>query len=80
MTTALRPLTLGELLDRTFLLYRQHFVVFVGIAALPHLALLAFQLTSTTLQYQPALNVTTLLWLLGSVVMTLVTSRIAAVS
>jgi hypothetical protein len=29
----LRPLTLGELLDRTFLLYRKHFVLFVGLVA-----------------------------------------------
>jgi hypothetical protein len=33
MTTALRPLTLGELLDRTFQLYRNHFLLFVGISA-----------------------------------------------
>ncbi len=44
MTTALRPLSLGELLDRSFFLYRKHFALFVGIEALPHLVLLAFQL------------------------------------
>jgi uncharacterized membrane protein len=43
MTTALRPLSTGELLDRTFSLYRSHFVLFLGIFALPHLAVLAFQ-------------------------------------
>jgi hypothetical protein len=37
MTTQLRPLSTGELLDRTFSLYRSHFVVFLGIVALPHL-------------------------------------------
>ncbi len=31
----LRPLTLGELLDRTFSYYRQHFLLFVGIMAAP---------------------------------------------
>ena len=31
----LRPLSLGELLDRTFRLYRNHFALFVGIMALP---------------------------------------------
>jgi hypothetical protein len=31
----LRPLSLGELLDRTFTLYRNHFWVFVGIMAIP---------------------------------------------
>ena len=34
-TTELRPLSLGELLDRTFTLYRRHFWVFVGIMAVP---------------------------------------------
>jgi hypothetical protein len=43
MTTALRPLSTGELLDRTFSLYRSHFGLFVGIFALPHLVVLAFQ-------------------------------------
>ena len=44
MSTALRPLSTGELLDRTFSLYRTHFVLFVGIFALPHICVLAFQL------------------------------------
>jgi Membrane domain of glycerophosphoryl diester phosphodiesterase len=34
-TVELRPLSLGELLDRTFTLYRRHFWVFVGIMAIP---------------------------------------------
>jgi hypothetical protein len=33
--TDLRPLALGELLDRTFRLYRDHFWLFVGIMAIP---------------------------------------------
>jgi hypothetical protein len=36
----LRPMSLGEVLDRTFTLYREHFLLFAGIAALPHLVLL----------------------------------------
>ena len=32
----LRPLSLGELLDRTFFLYRRNFLLFVGIAAIPY--------------------------------------------
>ena len=36
----LRPLSLGELLDRTFFLYRRHFLLFIGIAAVPYLVLL----------------------------------------
>jgi hypothetical protein len=31
----LRPLSLGELLDRTFRLYRNHFALFIGIMAIP---------------------------------------------
>lgn len=42
----LRPLTLGEILDRTFTLYRRHFLLFVGITALPQLLVLAFRLFS----------------------------------
>lgn len=34
-TVELRPLSLGELLDRTFSLYRHHFWLFVGIMAVP---------------------------------------------
>jgi len=34
-TVELRPLSLGELLDRTFSLYRSHFWLFVGIMAIP---------------------------------------------
>jgi len=33
----LRPLSLGELLDRTFFLYRQNFLLFVGITAIPYI-------------------------------------------
>ena len=32
MHTELRPLSLGEILDRTFQLYRSHFLMFVGIS------------------------------------------------
>jgi hypothetical protein len=54
-TVDLRPMTLGEVLDRTFTLYREHFLLFVGITALPHLltllfnfGVLSFQRTSVT--------------------------------
>jgi hypothetical protein len=39
----LRPMSLGEVLDRTFTLYREHFLLFVGIAALPNLVMLLFR-------------------------------------
>jgi hypothetical protein len=35
MNLDLRPLTLGELFDRAFVLYRRHFWLFVGITAIP---------------------------------------------
>lgn len=50
MVTILRPLSLSELLDRTFFLYRKHFVLFVGIVALPELIVLAIQLVGGTLR------------------------------
>jgi len=49
MVTVLRPLSTSELLDRTFHLYRNNFLVFVGIAALPQLAVLALQLASSAM-------------------------------
>ena len=71
MTTPLRPMSIGELLDRSFFLYRKHFALFVGIIALPHLLVLALQLagiailpTSTRL----AFSATTLIWSLISMV------------
>jgi len=44
MVTVLRPLSTGELLDRTFYLYRNNFLVFLGITAIPQLFILAVQL------------------------------------
>ena len=40
----LRPLRLGELLDRTFVLYRRRFALFAGILLVPQCILLAGQL------------------------------------
>jgi hypothetical protein len=40
----LRPLSLGEILDRTFTLYRKNFLLFFGIAAIPQIFVLAIQL------------------------------------
>lgn len=39
----LRPMTVGEVLDRTFSLYKNNFWLFVGISALPFLLLFIFQ-------------------------------------
>src|ERR1700745_4230631 len=40
----LRPLTLGEILDRTFTMYRRHFPLWVGITAVPQVLALAVEL------------------------------------
>jgi hypothetical protein len=39
MLAALRPMNLGEILDRTFEIYRKRFLLFAGIAALPATAM-----------------------------------------
>ena len=54
MTTALRPLSTGELLDRTFSLYRSHLGLFVGIFALPHLIVLGVQFLQLASQWSYA--------------------------
>lgn len=70
MPNDLRPLSLGELLDRCFFLYRKNFLLFVGITALPHLVLLAFQLVGVGVQRSigPGWNI---LWFLATYVLTL---------
>jgi len=71
MTTSLRPMSLGELLDRSFFLYRKHLALFVGIIALPHLAVLAFQLAGVAVRrgtMTTTFTATALVWSLGSVV------------
>jgi hypothetical protein len=61
MTTALRPLGLGELLDRSFFLYRKY------------LLLLAFQLTGVAIGTQKggAFSALFLIWSLGSLIIQL---------
>jgi hypothetical protein len=52
----LRPLTLGELLDRSFFIYRRHFWLFVGIMAVPSLLMLMMSVIVQFLQPEnPAL-------------------------
>lgn len=52
MVTVLRPLSIGELLDRTFYLYRNNFPLFVGITAIPQLVVLALRLTAAAISLQ----------------------------
>jgi hypothetical protein len=61
-------LTLGELLDRAFHLYRQHFLIFVGIVALPGLLPLAFNLLLAGMRDDPGfglLLVILILWIVN---------------
>jgi Membrane domain of glycerophosphoryl diester phosphodiesterase len=46
----LRPMSLGELLDRTFSLYKNNFTLFAGIVALPYLVLFLFEVASSATQ------------------------------
>ena len=71
MTTSLRPMSLGELLDRSFFLYRKHFALFVGIIAVPHLVLLAFQLIGVAIGRgtTTAFTAMSLVWLLATMVL-----------
>ena len=50
MALDLRPLTLGELLDRSFTLYRRHFGLFVGLMAIPSVFTLLITLGSEVLK------------------------------
>lgn len=77
MTTALRPLSTGELLDRTFSLYRSHFGLFAGIVALPYLVVLAFRLVGLVFQSptpQFSNIVMGLVWSLGAAFLILIAS------
>ena len=47
MTTVLRPMSTGEILDRMFSLYRSNFWLFVGISSLPPALLLVVNLLMT---------------------------------
>lgn len=49
MSTLLRPLSTAELLDRAFFLYRGHFAMFAGIAAIAGLPVLALRLGNSAL-------------------------------
>src|SRR5260370_8689501 len=49
----LRPLSLGEILDRTFSIYRRNFLLFLGITALPNLLVLALNLVQTMMTQIP---------------------------
>ena len=78
MATVLRPMNTGELLDRTFFLYRKHFIVFVAIVAIPSLIPLMFRLTVLGVQSSNTLGVTLILTLLSAVIYLLTISAAQA--
>jgi len=59
VTSDLRPLTLGEILDRAVRLYRQNFANFIGIVALVQVPLSIFQLLLTVTQANNDLSLPT---------------------
>jgi uncharacterized membrane protein len=75
-TTPLRPLSTGELLDRTFSLYKEHVGLFVGIIALPHLIVLAVRLSGVSLRSQTSIAAafSAFLWTLVLLAATLIAS------
>jgi hypothetical protein len=54
MDSALRPMSTGQVLDRTFHLYRNNFLLFAGISALPPAVVLLAQAASSVLSFIPA--------------------------
>ncbi len=77
MATVLRPLSTGELLDRTFSIYRSHFGLFVGIFSLPYLIVLVFQCAGLVFQSPvPQLSniLLTSLWAIAGWVLSIVSS------
>jgi membrane-anchored glycerophosphoryl diester phosphodiesterase (GDPDase) len=52
----IRPLSLGEILDRSFSLYRDHFRLFLGISIIPHLPVLAWGISQVWLVSVPSIR------------------------
>lgn len=88
MALELRPLALGELLDRSFTIYRHHFWLFVGIMAVPSVLTLMMSLlmilTAATLapgaEPNAALDMRRMMWalgIMGAVAVTLVVYFVA---
>jgi hypothetical protein len=75
MATALRPLSTGELVDHAFSLYRRHFALFLGLFAIPHLLVFAYQSIGFAFQ-TPGRQVPygVLAWSLGTILLSMVVS------
>jgi hypothetical protein len=52
----IRPLSLGEILDRSFSLYRNNFRLFAGISVIPHLIVLVWSLAQLPLISLPSIH------------------------
>jgi hypothetical protein len=75
----------SELLDRTFFLYRKHFLVFIGIVAIPHLVLLLTRIAYLNMQSSispmtRALSILLLLAVYAGVLLSSQAATIVAVS
>lgn len=81
MAATLRPLSMSELLDQTFSLYRKNFVLFAGIIAIPQAAVLAMQLLIALLAAggagKAAMAVTGVLFLLVVLVVSIIGYSVA---
>jgi len=65
MTTILRPLSISELLDRTFHLYRNNFFVFLGITAIPQLFILPLTLGGAAMMARHQAPAATVMMIVG---------------
>ena len=79
MPLDLRPLSLGELFDRAFMLYRRHFALFVGITAIPGvfalvmtLAQLWLQRAATSAEGVPIESVALVVWLFAGMIVAMI--------
>lgn len=82
MALTLRPLTTGQLLDKTFQTYRQNFVLFAGISAVPHTCLLLVSLAMIAITHlsrgNPIIGAITIMVVsLATIVISLIVSAIA---
>jgi hypothetical protein len=68
MATEIRPMNTSELLDRIFFYYRNYFLLFIGIAAIPQLATLLVHLGFIGLQSPKTIILTTLVSLAVQIV------------
>jgi len=70
-------MTVSELLDRTFFLYRAHVGLFLGIAALPNLITLAFQLSRVVIEPGRSRFLFEVIWVPASLLVYLVTIAVS---